>query len=116
MLDLLVRGGSAAAQVVDADGCVVTPGFVDIHTHYDAQLFFEPTASPSSWHGVTTVVTGNCGFTFAPAGPDDLAWLLLMLAKVEGMSVDALAEGVDFAGGSFGDFLTALEGRIAVNM
>ena len=95
---------------------MLTPGFVDIHTHYDAQLFFEPTASPSSWHGVTTVVTGNCGFTFAPAGPEDLSWLLRMLAKVEGMSVDSLAEGVDFAGGSFGDFLGALEGRVAVNM
>jgi N-acyl-D-aspartate/D-glutamate deacylase len=101
---------------IHADGLTLTPGFVDIHTHYDAQLYFEPTASPSSWHGVTTVIGGNCGFTFAPAGPDDLQWLLLMLAKVEGMSVDALAEGVEFAGGSFGDFLTSLEGRIAVNL
>ena len=71
---------------LDASGCAVTPGFIDIHTHYDAQLFFEPTASPSSWHGVTTVFSGNCGFTFAPAKPADVPWLLQMLSRVEGMS------------------------------
>ena len=65
--------------MIDADGLLVTPGFVDIHTHYDAQLHWDPTASPASWHGVTTLLTGNCGFTFAPAKPDDLPWLLQML-------------------------------------
>src|SRR5215218_9740966 len=109
-------GDTAAAHTIDADGCVVAPGFVDIHTHYDAQLHFEPTASPSSWHGVTTVVVGNCGFSLAPAKPDDLPWLLRMLSRVEGMSEDALAAGVPFAGGSMGDFLGGVEGRIGVNV
>ncbi|HVM65325.1 MAG TPA: amidohydrolase family protein, partial [Acidimicrobiales bacterium] len=101
---------------LDATGLTVTPGFIDIHTHYDAQLHFEPTASPSSWHGVTTVLTGNCGFTFAPAKEEDLGWLLQMLSRVEGMSPAALAEGVPFRGGSFADFLAGLEGRVAVNV
>ncbi len=84
-----------ASEVVDADGLTVTPGFVDIHTHYDAQLHWDPTASPASWHGVTTIFTGNCGFTLSPAEPDDVSWLLLMLSRVEGMSADALQTAVD---------------------
>src|SRR5262245_60221434 len=91
------------------------PGFVDIHTHYDAQLHFEPTASPASWHGVTTVLMGNCGFSIAPAKPADVPWLLEMLSRVEGMSAPALQEGVTFKGGSFGDFLAGFDGHIAVN-
>ncbi len=123
--DVAIRGGriakigrvtEPAARVVDADGLTVTPGFIDIHTHYDAQLFFEPTASPSSWHGVTTVFTGNCGFTFAPAKPADVPWLLQMLSRVEGMSPEALSAGVTFSGGRFADYLRALDGRIGVNL
>ncbi|HEX4491738.1 MAG TPA: amidohydrolase family protein [Acidimicrobiia bacterium] len=105
-----------AARVVDADGLTVTPGFIDVHTHYDAQLHWDPTASPASWHGITTLFTGNCGFTLAPAKPDDVEWLMLMLSRVEGMSADALAEGVDFRGGTLGDFLDGLEGRVGVNV
>jgi N-acyl-D-aspartate/D-glutamate deacylase len=110
------RVATDGATVVDADGLTVAPGFIDVHTHYDAQLHFEPTASPSSWHGVTTVIVGNCGFSLAPARPTDVPWLLRMLSRVEGMSEDALATGVPFAGGSMGDFLDGLEGRIAVNV
>ncbi|HUP72358.1 MAG TPA: amidohydrolase family protein [Acidimicrobiales bacterium] len=110
------RVSTAGAQVIDADGLVVAPGFIDVHTHYDAQLHFEPTASPSCWHGVTTVIVGNCGFSLAPSKPADLPWLLRMLSRVEGMSEDALAAGVPFAGGSMGDFLDGLEGRIGVNV
>ena len=108
--------GAQGAKVIEADGLDLTPGFVDVHTHYDAQLLFEPSASPSSWHGVTTVLTGNCGFTLAPAKPEDLDWLVLMLAKVEGMSAAALRAGVPFRGGSLGDYLRQFDGRIGVNM
>jgi N-acyl-D-aspartate/D-glutamate deacylase len=106
----------SADRVLDASGLLVTPGFIDIHTHYDAQLHWDPTASPASWHGVTTLMTGNCGFTLAPSKPEDVPWLLQMLSRVEGMSAEALAEAVDFEGGSLGDFVTNLEGRIGVNM
>lgn len=109
------RVETAGAQVIDADGLTVTPGFVDLHTHFDAQLHFEPTASPSSWHGVTTVAFGNCGFSLAPVKPDDLGWTLKMLSRVEGMSESALAAGVDFAGGSIADLMNGLRGRIGVN-
>jgi len=110
------RVDATADEVVDADGLLVTPGFVDVHTHYDAQLHWDPTASPASWHGVTTLFTGNCGFTIAPARPDDVEWLLLMLSRVEGMSADALQTAVDWTGGSFGAFLDNLDGRLGVNM
>jgi len=116
---VIVRIGrvrESARRAIDADGCVVAPGFIDVHTHYDAQLHWEPTASPASWHGVTTVLTGNCGFTLAPAKPEDAAWLAQMLSRVEGMSADALAAGLRWQGGGFGQFLQALDGRIAVNM
>jgi N-acyl-D-aspartate/D-glutamate deacylase len=122
--DVAVRGGRVVgvgrvtgrgAEEIDADGCVVMPGVVDIHTHYDAQLHFEPTASPSSWHGVTTVITGNCGFTLFPARPGDVPWLLRMLSRVEGMSAETLAAGVKFAGGGFAQFAAGIEGRLGVN-
>lgn len=100
---------------IDADGCIVAPGFIDVHTHYDVQLDWDPIASPSCWHGVTTVLTGNCGFTVAPSRPEDVGWLAAMLSRVEGMSKEALAEGFEFKGGSFDDFWTRLEGRLGVN-
>jgi N-acyl-D-aspartate/D-glutamate deacylase len=123
--DVAVRGGRIShvgrvpepgLEELDADGLVVAPGFIDIHTHYDAQLHWEPTASPASWHGVTTLLTGNCGFSLAPSRPEDVGWLLLMLSRVEGMSAETLAAGVPFSGGSVGDFMAGLDGRIAVNV
>jgi len=108
---VLDRGG----REIDAEGCVVAPGFIDVHTHYDVQLDWDPMASPSCWHGVTTVLTGNCGFTMAPAKPDDVGWLAAMLSRVEGMSKEALARGFEFAGGDFEAFWGRLEGRLGVN-
>lgn len=109
------QGGGPARREIVADGLVLAPGFIDVHTHYDAQLHWDPTASPSSWHGVTTVLCGNCGFTLAPAKPEDTNWLVRMLSRVEGMSPEALEEGMDWAGGSFGDFWSALAPQLGVN-
>ncbi|MBO8186534.1 N-acyl-D-amino-acid deacylase family protein [Streptomyces spirodelae] len=102
----------------DATGLVLAPGFVDPHTHYDAQLFWDPYATPSMNHGVTTVAGGNCGFTLAPlnpARPQDADYTRRMMSKVEGMSLVALEEGAPWDWHSFGDYLDALEGRTAVN-
>ncbi|MFI6940430.1 amidohydrolase family protein [Streptomyces sp. NPDC050418] len=102
----------------DATGKVLAPGFVDPHTHYDAQLFWDPYATPSLNHGVTTVAGGNCGFTLAPlnpARPEDADYTRRMMSKVEGMSLVALEEGAPWNWSSFGEYLNALDGRIAVN-
>ncbi|MEU7718355.1 N-acyl-D-amino-acid deacylase family protein [Streptomyces tibetensis] len=102
----------------DATGLVLTPGFVDPHTHYDAQLFWDPYATPSLNHGVTTVAGGNCGFTLAPLHPDrpeDADYTRRMMSRVEGMALVALEEGAPWSWHSFGEYLDALEGRIAVN-
>ena len=116
--DRIVKIGridESGAREIDADGCIVAPGFIDVHTHYDVQLDWDPTASPSCWRGVTTVLTGNCGFTVAPSRPADVGWLAAMPSRVEGMSKEALAEGFKFKGGSFDDFWSRLEGRLGVN-
>ncbi|MEV7993285.1 D-aminoacylase [Streptomyces sp. NPDC086077] len=108
----------AARTSEDAAGLVLAPGFVDPHTHYDAQLFWDPYATPSLNHGVTTVAGGNCGFTLAPLHPDrpeDADYTRRMMSKVEGMSLVALEEGAPWNWHGFGEYLDALEGRIAVN-
>ena len=110
------RINESAAREYDATGLVVSPGFIDIHTHYDVQLDWDPIATPSAWHGVTTVMAGNCGFTLAPAKPDDVDWLAGMLSRVEGMSRAALGEGLRFTGGGFADFWNRFNGKIGVNV
>jgi N-acyl-D-aspartate/D-glutamate deacylase len=105
----------SAAQTIDADGLVVAPGFVDVHTHYDAQVFWDPTLSPSPLHGTTTVVAGNCGFSLAPLGPAHTDYVTRMLSLVEGMPLAALQTGVPWDWSSTADYLDRLDGTLAVN-
>jgi len=104
-----------ARETIDATGKIVCPGFVDVHTHYDAQAFWDGTLSPSPYHGVTSVFAGNCGFSIAPLSPEAGPYLMRMLARVEGMPLDALEQGVPWDWQSFGEYLERLEGKLAVN-
>ena len=104
-----------ASTVIDAEGLVVTPGFVDLHTHYDAQVLWDSALTPSPLHGVTTIVGGNCGFTIAPVEPSETDYLTRMLARVEGMPLESLVAGVPYDWRSFGDYLDRIEGTTAVN-
>jgi N-acyl-D-aspartate/D-glutamate deacylase len=96
-------------QRIEAAGRVVSPGFVDVHTHYDAQVFWDPSLSPSSLHGVTTVIGGNCGFSIAPLSDHDDGYILRMLAEVEAIPATALEAGASWSWRSFGDYLDAVE-------
>ena len=101
----------SGAEEIDAAGRIVTPGFVDIHTHYDGQATWDSEMAPSSWHGVTTVVMGNCGVGFAPARPDRREWLIKLMEGVEDIPGSALAEGIEWDWETFPEFLDALEKR-----
>jgi N-acyl-D-aspartate/D-glutamate deacylase len=98
-----------AAQEIDATGKIVAPGFVDIHTHYDGQATWDQEMAPSSWHGVTTVIMGNCGVGFAPAKPDRHEWLISLMEGVEDIPGTALAEGITWDWETFPEYLDALE-------
>ncbi len=98
----------AADRVVDADGLLVTPGWVDIHTHYDGQATWDAEMQPSLWHGVSTVVMGNCGVGFAPATPERHDWLIGLMEGVEDIPAKALAEGMPWGWESFPEYLDAL--------
>ena len=114
----VVSAGTAAkmpgSRVVDADGALVTPGFVDVHTHYDAQVSWDPWLTPSSWHGVTTAVMGNCGVGFAPAHPDRHQWLIELMEGVEDIPGAAMTDGIDWQWESFPEYLDAVDARAYV--
>ena len=116
--DIGIRGGKIArvgritenaANEIDAGGKLVTPGWVDVHTHYDGQATWDPVLAPSSWHGVTTVVMGNCGVGFAPVKPQDRNFLIELMEGVEDIPGAALSEGIKWQWETFPEYLDALE-------
>ncbi len=122
--DVGIKGGRIVAvgtvdedarETIDATGRIVAPGFIDCHTHYDAQVFWDPTLSPSCYHGVTTVFGGFCGFSIAPLSPESGAYLMPMLARVEGMPLEVLSGAVPWNWSSFGEFLERFEGKVGLN-
>src|SRR4051794_2292039 len=105
----------AGPREMDVEGRVVAPGIVDPHTHYDPQLTFEPYGTSSCFHGVTTVIAGNCGFSVAPLKPGDSPWLIQLFARVEGMDASAL-EGIPFDGfETFPEYLAHMQGKLGIN-
>src|SRR6266581_9193735 len=98
-----------ADEAIDADGLIVAPGFVDLHTHYDAQLFWDPYCSISSWHGVTSVVIGNCGFGFAPVRPESRERAMLTMTRTEAIPYDAMKAGLPWDWATYPEFLDAID-------
>ena len=96
---------------IDADGLLLTPGWVDVHTHYDAQVSWDPWMTPSSWHGVTTIVMGNCGVGFAPTAPDRHEWLIALMEGVEDIPGSAMTEGITWDWTTFPEYLDAIAAR-----
>ncbi|HIF94112.1 MAG: amidohydrolase family protein [Myxococcales bacterium] len=124
--DIGIRGGQIvtvgetdeqADHEIDAQGLLVTPGWVDVHTHYDGQVTWDPYLTPSIWHGVTTVVMGNCGVGFAPAAPDQHDWLISLMEGVEDIPGTALAEGIQWQWESFPEYMDSIErGSISIDV
>ncbi len=104
-----------ATRVIDAEGRIVAPGFIDIHTHFDAQVLWDPPLASTVRHGITSVVAGNCGFTVSPVSPGDGDFIIQMLARVEGMPADALKTGLNWEWESFGEYVDRLRSRVGVN-
>ncbi|MFT6583442.1 MAG: N-acyl-D-aspartate/D-glutamate deacylase, partial [Alphaproteobacteria bacterium] len=100
---------SPADRVIDADGMIVSPGFIDGHTHMDAQVTWDPIGSCSCWHGVTSVMMGNCGFALAPCKPEEREWFARCLEAVEDIPADAIMSGVDWSWETFPEYLEAVE-------
>lgn len=123
--DVGVKGGrvveigrirEGARRTIDAQGLAVAPGFIDHHTHMDAQIFWDPYATSEPQHGVTSIVMGNCGLTLAPARPSDHDALVKSFVRVEAIPRSVLEQGVPWGWHSFGDYLDALEGKIGINV
>jgi len=100
---------SDGANVIDAEGLIVAPGFVDLHTHYDSQVFWDPYCSISGWHGVTSVVIGNCGFGFAPVKKQDQDRAMLTMARNEAVPLESMREGMPWDWESYPQFLDSIE-------
>src|SRR5690606_2327540 len=94
---------------IDAAGCLVTPGWIDIHTHYDGQATWDPYLSPSTWHGVTTAIMGNCGVGFAPVKQDRRDWLIAVMEGVEYIPGSVLSEGIQWEWETFPEYMDALD-------
>jgi N-acyl-D-amino-acid deacylase len=110
--DRIVQVGDVAGKgtrEINADGKTVTPGFVDIHTHLDAQIAWDPIASSSCYHGITSVVLGNCGVTFAPCKPADREYLANMMESVEDIPAASIQEGLDWSWETYGEYLSAID-------
>src|SRR5690242_8483687 len=105
------RVSARGDREIDGAGLALAPGFIDVHTHYDCQLFWDAQATPSPWHGVTTVVMGNCGFTIAPCREPDRETLMRLLLYVEGMPLETLRAGIAWSWEDFPAYLDALAGR-----